>query len=174
MSWDRVRNSWFHSVDHAGSELGLWRLHYVPTDRSVKKTPIFWKLPYESTYIGLLHVISLLLLLGCHFFVLLWFHLNFQLSSQGMSLLKITMATLRKMHLAGTRLCCRYPCESSDDLWAFGLIWELREGQSWWLSAESTGPIKNASYVDWGTLDIARRCTALASSIFIAYCWHFP
>lgn len=68
---------------------------------------------------------SLLLLLGCHFFVLLWFPLNFELSSQGMSVLEITMATLRKMHAAGARLRRCYPCESSDDLWTCGLIWEL-------------------------------------------------
>lgn len=51
MSWDRIRNSWFHCVDHAGSELGLWRLHCSPTDHSVKKNVFFkasiWKHMYR-------------------------------------------------------------------------------------------------------------------------------
>jgi len=63
-------------------------------------------------------------------------------------MLEITMATLRKMHTAGSRLRRRYPCESSDDLWSCRLIEEMREGPSQWLKAVGTLLIKNISYVN--------------------------
>lgn len=80
--------------------------------------------------------------------------------------------TLKNAHCRRQDLLL-YPCESSDDLWTCRLTQEW-EGRSQCLTAAYTVPIKNVSYVNWGTLDIVCWCTALTSGIFRACCWDFP
>lgn len=101
-----------------------------------------WKYLYRLSYI-----ISLLPLLGCHFFVLLWFPLNFERSSLGISVLEIAMATLRKMHTAGSRLRGSYPARALMISGLLGLLGELQEGHSRQMRAACTLPIKNVSCV---------------------------
>lgn len=156
-----------------GLELGLWKLHFFPKDHSVLRITLFLK----SSLWKYVHVLI------THNFPVAFAWVSFLCPALVPSEFWAELSGDKRTgdHHGNTlknALCRRqdlllYPCESSDDLWTCRLTQEW-EGRSQCLRAGRTAPIKNVSYVNWGTLDIVCWCAALTSSIFIVYCWDFP